>query len=417
MEDKDKKEIFKIISSDIGRKLITSMLLVQPITALELKKIVKLCFLIFQGHNSIKERYFPNIRQNTSESFQLKKLYLDNDLITESFYQEDMEKNIYYNSELYGKKNSMRGLGILPRAIKCGLIKVVPSEKNKKSRNYYFLNSDIIYNLSKNGVEICINSSPFIYKHRDQLFLKRSKNGAKSEKINERLSLLSEKNIKIRKIDTPNSCSLNWILNSIKWWHEHVPLMNETYSKFIEKENKNEPFYKKDLPAGWKKRPDLLKYAFRDKVFSRDNLELSPGSTLDALMNFKYSIGFCRNYEILRCFSNFEEHLSDLRFYSPMKLLEKLTSEKYTIIPSKRPLVFTSIIAYEKFHLNVSLKKKVGQGINKEPEPKYVLKRNSQIVDNAFNLFTKNPLNILQYSDKRLKEYFYNEILPHHYFI
>jgi hypothetical protein len=415
MENKIKKEIIKIISSDIGRKLITSMLLVQPITALELKKIVKLCFLIFQRHNTIKERYFPNIRQNTSENFQLKRLYSENDLITESCYQTDIEKNIFYNSELYGKKKSIRGLGIVPRAIKCGLIKAVPSKKNKKSRNYYFLNSDIIYNLSKKGVEICINSTPFLYMHKDQFILKSGKDGTKSEKIFERLSLLSEKNIKIRKIDTANSCSLNWILNSIKWWHEHGPLLNETYSKFIEKQNRNEPFFKKDLPIEWKKRPDLLKYAYRDNVFSRDNLELSPGLTLDALMDFKYSIGFCRSYKILRCFSNFEDHLSDLRFYSPMKLLEKLTSEKYTIIPLKRPLIFTSIIAHEKFCGNVIVKKKVGEVIKKENEPKYILKRNSQVVDSAFNLLKKNPLNILQYSDRHLKEYFYNEILPYHY--
>ena len=333
------KEIKKILTSVSGRRLLTCMLLMQPITSEELKRFPEFFFEIFDS------RRFPLTNNNFANVSNVKTDY-------------PRFRHSFGNEDISGEDR------ILRTALKSGLIVRVPAKKGGKKNYYYFLNSDIIFNIGADGLEITENKNvyPKLFPHH--VF---------NLQDNEYVSLNEE--IAFRQSDyiqKPNDEKYDYMSLSLRmlflwfWWMIRYPsfvsAVLNAYDSALGNRKKGRIFFKPgDFPLKQPKQRYLFVKAKRDNVIrAMNNDEFTFVSPMfDRFFKYKFSLSFVPSYSILRCFSNFKYHVKqiinwkgmEIEKNSPMQLLKILTSEDYTIIPKERQTIFTSILMYKNLDL------------------------------------------------------------------
>lgn len=202
--------------------------------------------------------------------------------------------------------------------------------------------------------------------------------------INERISLPRD-DIQIRN-DKRVSYYLTWLLSFFWWISNHSDLITKTVEKYrkITSDIQNpREFTRKDLPVEWGNASHLKEYALKKHLlFEETRYELMVSPLLKYVALGKMFFSFARSYEILRCFNNFEDHLRELQSNSPMQMLESLTSETYTINPTKRPLVFTSIISNLEFGPSLKLPHTKNKEIAKNVKKRFKEYLNFEVIGN-----------------------------------
>jgi len=305
--------IKEILASEPGKRLISYMALVQPITARELQ-----CFPSFSldfFNSFLKKEQDGNVANTTRLNSNLK-----------------VFKNVAFdNKELYGKDR------ILKRALRNGLVFEVPSKKGEKKDKYYFLNSDLSIVIGKGGVGVVESETafPLIYRYnssKEALALNANPNYRKiiREKITKHDSKVGE---------DPRLFSLYDIFSLFWWMKNHPDLMVETMNLFYSRVNVR----RRELPLGWRK-SYLFNKALDENVLEHRGEKVSLSTKFFLLNLTSFTLIFTPSYSILSCFSNYKSHLREAnkKCFSRGKLLDVLTSEEYRIDPLKRPKCFSS---------------------------------------------------------------------------
>lgn len=407
-------DIKEVLASRLGRRLLSCMLLVQPIAIKELQSFPNLAFELFNPAHSITEKKdFPNVAKiSLDESYPLFKPIFSS------------------NKELYNR--------VLKKAIDSELVLRIPRKKGGKKNYYYFINSDLIFHISYDigykgdkGIKIKENDEVFSYTLKHCICNNSTGgNTALSEKINAyRKSFVETYGGTFFPI-----YPLNHIF-SLFWWSAKQPrLLGDTINVFrsssylsdimrhplkkqkptpssrpsflpsvkkgalpinvnkgknrevqqkhgdpfaLEREYKPHHVRKEDLPQEWHKTSYLYKKAIQEGMFYREKNEISISGLFATLMSNELYLSFVPSYSIFSCFNNYRKHakkiISDR--ITPMGLLEILTSEDYKILPERRSTVFTSILMYEK-HMYTD---EFSQGFLKNQKPS--MARNTELAE------------------------------------
>ena len=347
MREHQQSEIKEILSSRSGKRLITAMMIIQPITTAELKNFLSLCLMVFKPYMSIN-RPFPDLSEIDIKKIpEIKKIIEEISFLVSDFSGEEkyaymenevasIEKSVFGN--IFNDRDLFSQNGILKRAEKCGLVYGIPRKKGNKIEKLYFLNSDLEFILKPGKFEVKENTLSQFKKQEFDEYTKRLWKGIKKikkgkEEVRKEWISLSDEDLKISRI---TDFSIKSFLNWVSWIIKYPDKMHNLWEIALE----NETIRRKDL--GW--RNDLIEKAIRDNILLRypDHLNLTPAP----YNQIPYiSFRFARSYEILRCFSNFDDIFTELKTRTPMELLKLLTSENYEILPHKRTLFFSSIIA------------------------------------------------------------------------
>lgn len=329
------KEIKEIIASRPGQRLLACILLLQPVTAEELRLFPNLCLRLFNSFSPDKHKFLSDVAKPTKSNL---------------FPQF---KCIFDNKEFSGKNRTLK------KAVKSGLIIKKPAKKGWKIKNYYFLNSDISFEINRNGIQINENKTIF-----RKIFTHHIRNYKSSKKtiVRERLNFRRPSVLNPSDMITEPLLTLNQIFRLFWWLTKHHSLISETievYDNAIygsEEKPKYKPIKVKDLPPQWRKNRYLFDKAQREQVIimGNDN-NVWLGQFFDSLIRKKFFLYFVPTYSILKCFSYVgNQKKTSAEFFSgekktSMELLDILTSEDYVIDPGKRPIVFTSLLMYEDF--------------------------------------------------------------------
>ena len=319
------------------------MLLVQPINNKELKHLPKLAFELFNPNTLIESKKFPNVTKIT---------------INRKYPQF---KPLFDNKELYER--------ILPKAVDSGLIKKIPRKKGWKKEYYYFLNPDLLFKISDNGIEITEDSKVIFRRFKHHVLNYPT---GKETIFEENINVHKDDDVPINLNDyiTSNLTSIIQIFNLFWWVIKHPSLISETirvYREYLYHPKKAvhrkrlEWIKKSDLPSTWFNNRYLWEKAKKQDVFHTlggKRVELGP--LFDILPNSELSIYFNPTYKIFNCFSNIEDHLTEIfsrdalfdKKMTIMQILELLTSNDYEIISEKRSIVFTSFLMFENPILN-----------------------------------------------------------------
>ncbi|HUS99187.1 MAG TPA: hypothetical protein VMY59_02580 [Candidatus Thermoplasmatota archaeon] len=316
------EEIKKILVSVPGQRLLACLLLIQPLTAEELRNFFDCLISVFSKRNRIS-----NMANEKNSLF----------------------NPIFDFTDLYDKDRTLK------RAVKSGLIIEVPVKKNWDKTHYYFLNSDLVFNLSSDGLKITNNRIVFPRFFNHHIYYKRSN---QTRIIKEYIAFQRPTRIaKVRYSTLKEFSTLCW------WLIRHPRLISDTidiYRHFYYGPITN-PKHRKQisiegLPKKWK---TIFKKADGEVFMRQENPHDSPllYPWFNTLINNKISLSFTPSYSIFECFSNFKEHAGEIIEYNkgletvekrtPMTLLKKLTSEEYEIIPQNRQCIFSSILRYE----------------------------------------------------------------------
>jgi hypothetical protein len=352
-----KEEIIEILKSKTGQRLLACILLVQPITCKELNQFPKLCFELFNPHNPIPSDKFPNVAK-------IKK--------NEVYPQF---KPLFDNTELYKR--------ILPKAVYSGLIKKIPEKKEGGKNYYYFLNSDIFFEISRDGLKIKEASEIFSRYFTHNIMYPNSNKKLK-ELINIHVS--SPKNISDENVF--HFRSISYLLKTLYWLSKYPSQINdilnfflETYSKVGKYNIKKQQTFINDLPTI---RRDILQKAIDDDVLIVKKDYIEPGPVINGLLKNRYKLYFTPSYSIYRCFSNFSKNIGLIvrkeewcRKISPMDLLKILSSRNYEIDSEKRSKIFTSLLL-SSFNITNSSSLKLSN---------FSITRNTHIVDNILTGF------------------------------
>ena len=368
----DVEEIKKILVSKPGKRLITCLALLQPLTANELKHFPKLCYEAFKP-GEIKTREFPNVAN----------------VILDNKYPKFRE--LFHNKDFYAPDR------VIKKAVKSGLLLEIPVKKRAKKDNYYFLNSDIIFTFKKNGVEISEMTTSFLYRLKHHVITSRTlcfpkwafdedyekyykakrekreivKKKILSENIQEYISLPIELSHKAY-FKTFRPSSLNDVFVLFWWLIKHDELIKDTINTF--RESGNEKLRIQDLPKTWKSASHLLNYAYHDKVLRKEKDGIFLGYHFNYLTSQEINLIFSCSYQISKCFSNYDKHAKDIvNNTSPKSLIDILSSENYQINPSRRPLVFSSLLINPTILSGKEREKKI-----------FIDKRNTQLVKASF---------------------------------
>lgn len=329
-------EVKRIFSSVPGRRLINCLLLVQPITPQELKQFVKLSLEVFNPNGTWKKP-FPDVSMIELDAVNPEL----GDLIQKGLINaESMPEDLFTNTDLYSKDR------ILQKALKCGMIIEKKASSTGKGNSYYFLNSDLYFTFDYDGLKLRCSSKSKLKGFSHERVIDTKKRPFKVEKIPERLAIPLKPH---ELYEQHHFFPIGGFLRFFWWLHNHWPLILKTLQKYHEiSVNAKNPgvFTRRDLPKEWRNSSHLISKALDDHIFVEKQFNLDFLFLIDALANGGVYIWFNRTYEILRCFSNFEDHLSEMQKKSPMELLEILSSEKYEINPERRRLLFTSILIY-----------------------------------------------------------------------
>jgi len=330
----------------------------QPITAKELQHFPELCFALFKpSHFTIKSN-FPNVAE----------------IITEKKYPQ-FKPPVSSNKERYGR--------VLKKAIDTGLIVKVPLEKGWKNNYFFFINSDLMFEINKDGIKISNDKTARCI---------RFNHGIKEFPSNNIIRFTEPINLRKADMQKPkdeNTFPVTYPVQIFRlfWWQtRHAKLISQTADLFYHQlcsgrrwnQIKNVSVTIDDLPSAWHSNSFLFKKALEDHILIRrgDNLDFGP--YFDSLYFYRYNFCFAPSYNILGCFSNYKQHIKNINKYNkedrcwydrtPMELLQILTSEKYEIHPEKRAPVFTSIIINE-------------NGLTKQYKNILMIARNTQLAE------------------------------------
>lgn len=264
---------------------------------------------------------------------------------------------MFDTTDIYGKDRMLR------KAVDSGLIIEVPIKEGRKKNSYFFLNSDIVFNINSSGIEIIENKKvyPKLFRHCT-LSPKRNRQTVLNEIIAFRRPGIGNPSDEFYHIRH----SLREIFTPLWWMIRHQSLISDTINVY--RSRIKHPISRKlikidDLPEKWRHQYRYLYKRAIGEVFmtplrSNESLLLHPYFYF--FVAHKVSLSFVPSYSIFKCFSNFEEHIRTVTGYkygndvkkqaykkTPMDFLKILTSEKYEIIPQKRQRIFTSILGYE----------------------------------------------------------------------
>jgi len=383
----NKTDIKEVLASRLGRRLLSCMLLVQPIAIKELQSFPNLAFELFNPAHSITDRRdFPNVAKiPPNEGYPLFKPIFSS------------------NKELYSR--------VLKKAIDSKLVLRIPRKKSGKKNYYYFINSGLIFHISYDighgggkGIKIKENDEVFSYTLNHRVCNSSTGgNAALSEKIN----VCRESIVKTYGGTFFPTYSLNAVF-SLFWWSVKQPmLLQDTINVFrsfsylsdmirrplkkqkptpstrpsflpsvkngtlpinvkkgknrevqqrrgdpfaLEREYKTRPVRRENLPQGWRKNRYLYRKAIQEGMFYQEKNEFFLCGLFYELMTNELYFSFVPSYSIFSCFNNYGKHAKKIISgkITPMGLLETLTSEDYKILPERRSTVFTSILRYGK---------------------------------------------------------------------
>jgi len=330
------KEIKEVMVSVAGQRLLACMLLVQPVTAKELRYFLEFWIKFY----SVKDKSSNMASINQNQDFSPFNPIVD----TTDVYDKDR---------------------VLKKAIDCGLIIEVPMKTGWKKNSYYFLNSDIVFNMSSSGIEITENKEvyPKLFKHHT-FAPKENKKTVLKEYIAFHKSGIGNPSDEFYRI---RDSLLKEIFTLFWWMIRHQSLISDTINVYRTFEPHKHVKIKHveidDLPEKWRRYHYLYRKAkgevFMNQLRPHDSILLHPWFSF--FTRDKMSLSFVPSYSVLECFSNFKKHIGNIIDYdemkytykrTPMDLLEILTSEKYEIIPWQRQRVFTSILGYENVDKN-----------------------------------------------------------------
>lgn len=311
------------------RKLILCLSILQPLNAKELQYFFPLLYTtlkqkkkrfpelddVERKFNRIIERkknhrinltrylYEPDYQTQREETIKLLKqgktmAIKDTEKEFEAISIKDF--SIFANKDLYYSK------GVLKQAINAGLIKAVPSKKGRKQDYYYFLNSDLVFKVTK--------ATDFRVSNLDKFFVKN----VDSEKV----SLMShvfaseEDFFDIAKF----LLAIQWIIN-----------YRDKLSEIWNKELSYNPFKGK-----------LHKKSMEDGIIFRNGIKkvykITPYFSSEEVI-FRFS----PSYNILNCFEKKIDYDK-----TPMQNLNEFIKENYKINPEKRVSKFISLeVMYE----------------------------------------------------------------------
>jgi hypothetical protein len=310
----------------------------QPITAKEINHFPELCFALFKPSQSVVKDTFPNVA----------KIFPD-------YKYPQIKPPFSSNRDLYGR--------VLKKAIKADLIVKVPLKQGRKKPCFFFINSDLLFEINKGGVTISNDNTArcIRFKHRVKEFPSNTEIRF-AETINLRKPVMDS----LKDENTfPVTCPVQ-IFRLLWWVTKHQDLISQTIDTYYHQirscDRRRDQIYNvrvtiDDLPSEWRKNPFLFKKAIEDQLFIRSGDNLDFGPYFDNLFFYKYTLCFAPSYSILGCFSNYRQHIKNINEYNkgerrwyrrtPMELLRILTSEDYVIHPEKRVTTFTSIIMNE----------------------------------------------------------------------
>ncbi len=376
----DEEAIKKIISSGPGRRLLNCLLLVQPITINEMKQMIKLSLDIFNPTVSMK-REFPNVSNiELDEIHPGFKKEFESHLIDKT----KLSKDLFTHADLYDQNR------ILKKAIASGLVIEKKVNKSNKDISYFFLNSDLYFIPDrKKGIQITNYHKSYLYKYKHERIITNIGHPNKIEHINERIALAIETD-KVK--EGMHLFPINELLTFLWWMIKHPKLIYKTiekYKKIILDEMDTRSFTREDLPPDWRSATHLIKMAIKTKLFTENGKKLNLNYMLKQMAHGEIFFNFCRSYEILRCFDNFDDHLSEMNKKSPMEMLNILTLKKYNIDPAKRPLFFTSIMyspfeykkIYKKHDRNIEESHTFTEIISNENIASAILVHDSEIIN------------------------------------
>lgn len=320
------EEIKEILQREPGRRLLTCMALVQPISAKELKHFPHLCFEIFKPGKSLdnRKRNFPNVSN-----------YNKNDIVLTQF------RPLFTNAELYVKNRS-----VIQKAIDCNLIKEIPSSLGRMRNNYYFLNSDIVIRCSRSGLQIEEEKKSFFHNITYNVSINK-KNERVHKEAGKEFIALPFPNTSVAEQNplgiSHDFNSLPLLMSLFKWFIENPDFLAELMDKF----NANSDYFiqRKELLQWAIEDRHKIYAALRDGIlysYSQDKTKIGgPGLNL---AGGTVSFRFARSYNIFQCFSNYEHYTALIKKKTPMEFLDLLTSENYSIKPNNRSFIFTSLM-------------------------------------------------------------------------
>lgn len=323
------KEIKTLLTSTTGQRLLSCMLLAQPLTVAELQQFPQLSFQLFDPSAPIRKP-FPNVAKTSKKT---------------TGYPEF--NPIFENKELYDENR------IFKRALKSGLLINVPAKKNWKKHCYYFLNPDLAFHIDSKGITISEDRKvkPITFRH-NVIDYETKQEITLDDKINLHkkiyASVFNDKIMSSALVVLPNLFSLFW------WLIRHPDLISKTidvyrsphyFSKRLGRLER--PVEISDLPSGWRSEKYLFDKGLQDGVIYTDGNRVYLGSLFNKLIDQKLLLFFTPSYSIFTCFSNYQKHAKAIvRYTSARDLLKILTSEEYYIVPEKRATVFASLLLY-----------------------------------------------------------------------
>ena len=240
-------KIKEVLASRLGRRLLSCMLLVQPITAKELQQFPNLAFELFNPAHPITDRRdFPNVANiSLNESYPLFKPIFSS------------------NKELYNR--------VLKKAIDSELVLRVPRKKGWKKNYYHFINSDLLFDINAERIEtIKIKENKEVFSSTFKHHIRNYLNNGESilhEKLNFRRKIMKETSDEtIYPI-----YSLEHIFSLFWWLTKHPKLIRDTIDVFrlsSSLSNKKRIVKREDLPLDWHRLYYLYRKGIQEKVIS-----------------------------------------------------------------------------------------------------------------------------------------------------
>lgn len=335
ISNKNKRDILEIFSSSTGRRLLMSMLLIQPISARELQQILPLSIAAF-GPTSIIGRAFPEISDAKKIPEVIKTLNMIKPSTSAESPDKKVFKNIFGDPDLFGAKS------ILKKAEDCKLVIGIPKKKGNKKQKFYFLNSDLEFTIQPNGKTKIVEDAtcypgrcPFdeftcgLWKD-----LKRVRRDKKVS-IRSELVTISGKKEENFTFNTDLRILINSLFKTIAWSHKHHNKLRELWDLNLK--------YSGMIERGRLKwSTDFFRKAIREKILIKDIYKVNTFSLCQGHL-FRVPFRLAGSYHILNSFSNFRNIGTTQQ--SPMEILKAITKKEYVIRPSKRPFIFSSLVA------------------------------------------------------------------------
>jgi len=349
----DLNSIKDVFDSVEGRRLIIFLLSAAPLSSVELKDFYRLSLDIFNPTKT-RKRPFPDVSNIDLSSINNKE-FQDFSRLFENHMDESCKQEFFTNTALYSADR------ILKKAIESGLVIEVKDFSKKNEPSYYFLNSDISFSLYYNGLNVHPRQDVFLKMIKHRRAIKSRTVSPKKESINERVSLSYDP---IEWHERDYLFPISPFLRFLWWFQNHTELMAATierYNGLLKTQRNGLVFTRKDLPEGWYGQSHLMDKAIKDNIFVQKQFSdvIKPVDPIEHLALGYIEFSFNPSYEQLKCFSNFDRHLSKLGEKSPTELLNDLVQEDYKIDPSKRPILFTSIQYSRFFKEQITFEKKI----------------------------------------------------------